>query len=118
MAHRSLLLILLAPCGTALLAPPARACTALNAQVGSSRSRAFPVRNAQVGSSSRSRACTKTGPRTPQAPREAGRTDSERAQRVETPNARLRRDRKDGPSYWQRARPPGREAEARSSADD
>ena len=67
MAHRSLLLILLAPCGTALLAPPARACTALNAQVGSSRSRS--VLNAQVGSSSRSRAFTKTGPRKPQSPR-------------------------------------------------
>ena len=69
MAHRSLLLILLAPCGTALLAPPARTCTALNAQVGSSRSRAFTVLNAQVGSSSRSRAFTKTGPRKPQSPR-------------------------------------------------
>ena len=69
MAHRSLLLILLAPCGTALLAPPARACTALNAQVGSSRSRACTVLNAQVGSSSRSRAFTKTGPRKPQSPR-------------------------------------------------
>ena len=67
MAHRSLLLILLAPCGTALLAPPARTCTALNAQVGSSRSRS--VLNAQVGSSSRSRAFTKTGPRKPQSPR-------------------------------------------------
>ena len=54
MAHRSLLLILLAPCGTALLAPPARTCTVLNAQ---------------VGSSSRSRAFTKTGPRKPQSPR-------------------------------------------------
>ena len=54
MAHRSLLLILLAPCATALLAPPARTCTVLNAQ---------------VGSSSRSRAFTKTGPRKPQSPR-------------------------------------------------
>ena len=69
MARRSLLLILLAPYGTALLAPPARTCTALNAQVGSSRSRAFTVLNAQVGSSSRSRAFTKTGPRKPQSPR-------------------------------------------------
>ena len=54
MAHRNILLLLLAPCGTALLAPPARTCTALNAQ---------------VGSSSRSRAFTKTGPRKPQSPR-------------------------------------------------
>ena len=54
MAHRSLLLILLAPCGTALLAPPARTCTVLNAP---------------VGSSSRSRALPTTGPRKPQSPR-------------------------------------------------
>ena len=67
MAHRNILLLLLAPCGTALLAPPARTCTALNAQGGSSRSRS--VLNAQVGSSSRSRAFTKTGPRKPQSPR-------------------------------------------------
>jgi ribosomal protein L29 len=51
----SLLVVLLAQSTTSLLAPrPARTCTVLNAQ---------------VGSSSRSRAFTKTGPRKPQSPR-------------------------------------------------
>lgn len=51
----SLLVVLLAQSTTSLLAPPARSCST--------------VLNAQVGSSSRSRAFTKTGPRKPQSPR-------------------------------------------------